>query len=229
MKKVVICLLPVLFVCTTVFSQATERIYIKGGSARWEELNKAVYLYPEFVSGLIEMKNGARFTRPLNYNRILTTIEFIDENKDTLALADESSVSQIIIGDDVFLFTPACLKSVTKGKVKLYVHERMKVGDIQKVGAFGIPNSGSSIENIEQIQTSQRNYDLDVNETIILSKATYYMVETDKHEFVQANRKNILKAAPGKEDQIKEYLKTNNVNFNKKDDVVDLVNYISGL
>lgn len=218
-----------MFFSGAVFSQATERLYIKGGSARWEELNKAIYLYPTFVSGFIEMKNGQRYLRPLNYNRIMTTVEFIDEKNDTLALADESAVSHIIIGEDLFIFTPACLKAVTKGKVKLYKHEKMKIGDVQKVGAFGMPSSGSSIESVEQFQTARRSYDIDVNETIILTKATYFMVETEKHEYLPLNKKTILKAAPDKENEIKEYLKTKNVNFNKQDDVVELVNYVSGL
>lgn len=229
MKKIISFFLAVILFTFSVRSQITERLYIKGGSARWEELNKVMYLYPQFVSGLIEMKNGQRYTRPVNYNLILTTIEFISEKNDTLALADEAAVSQVIAGDDVFLFTPACLKTISKGKVKLYVHEKMKIGDIQKVGAFGIPNSGSAIETVEQIQDPRRTVDMDVNETIILTKATYFMIESEKHEFVPANRKNILKVAPDKENEIKEYIKNKNVNFNKKNDLIKLANYISGL
>lgn len=229
MKKTTCSILAVILLSINAFSQNTERIYVKGGSNRWVELNKVIFLYPTFVNGLVEMKNGQRFTRPLNYNRILATVQFVNERNDTLAIADESAVSQVTIGDDVFIFTPACLRSLTKGKVKLFVHEKMKVGDVQKVGAFGIPNSGSAIENVDQVQTYQRNFDIDINETIILSKATYFMIETDKHDYLVANKKNITRVAPDKSNEIKEYLKTKNVNFNKQEEVVELVNYISGL
>lgn len=229
MKKNICVILAVCFSYLSVFSQTTERFYIKGGMNAMEEFKKVIYLNPQFQNGMVELKNGQKFTRSLNYNFILGTVEFINERNDTLAIADETAVSSVIIGNDVFIFTPACLRTISKGKVKLYAYEKMKIGDVQKVGAFGIPNSGSAIATFNRIDTYTNPYNIDVNETIIITKATYFLVETDKHEFVPITKKTVLRTAPGKESEIKEYIKEHNVNFNKKAEVQELINYISGL
>jgi hypothetical protein len=206
-----------------------DRVYIKGGSYAMDEFKKAIYLYPNFVNGMVELKNGQKILRPVNYNRIAATIEFINDGKDTLAIADESAVNQVIVGDDVFIFSPACLRAISKGKAKLYIHEKMKVGDVQNIGAFGIPNSGSGITKNEQVNMNYQNFNFEVDETIIISKATYFLIETENHEFIPANKKNVLKAYPNKKDAINDYLKSNNVNFNKQAQLQALAEYISGL
>ncbi len=228
MKKLLLTLLAFVLYASS-YSQVMDRVYIKGGSYALDEFKKVIYLYPNFVDGMVELKNGQKVLRPMNYNRIEATIEFINDGKDTLAIADESAVSQVTVGEDLFLFTPACLRAISKGKVKMYIHEKMKVGDVQNIGAFGIPNSGSGITKNQQVNMNNQNFDFEVGETIIISKATYYLIETDKHEFIPANKKNILKVYADKKDAINDYLKSKNVNFNKLEHLQELANFISGL
>lgn len=211
------------------YSQANERIYVNSGPDQWENLLKAVYLYPEFREGMVEFKNGQRFMRPMNYNRIAGTIEFISEKKDTAAFADEAGVNHVNIGGDIFVFTPVCLRFVSSKKVKLYVYEKMKIGDKQKIGAFGIPNSGSAIETVDRIEDNQRTYKLNPNETVILKKSTSYYIQTSTSEILPANKKNVVTLFSKNEDAVKEYLKTKNVNFNKSSDMIELVNYLDTL
>lgn len=228
MKKIFLALLA-FSIYTCSYSQLLDRVYIKGGNYAMEEFKKAIYLYPNFVDGMVQLKNGQKILRPLNYNRIAATIEFINDGKDTLAIADESAVTQVIVGNDVFIFSPACLRLISNGKVKLYSHEKMKVGEVQNIGAYGIPNSGSAIQKYEQVNMNGQNYNFEIGEQIILSKATFFIIETEKHEFVPVNKKNIIKAYPGKKNEINEYCKEKNVNFNRESEIQALATYISGL
>ena len=146
----------------------------------------------------------------MNYNKIAAAVEFINEKKDTLALADEASISLINISGDVFVYSPVCLRLLSSKKVKLFVYEKMKIGDKQKIGAMGIPNSASAIESVEKIDTYQRSYDIDLNETVILSTATSYLIQSATSEIVPATKKNILSLFSKNEDVIKEYIKSCN-------------------
>ena len=211
------------------FAQATQRIYVNSGADQWDNFMLAIYLYPSFKDGMVEFKNGQRFTRPMNYNRIAGTIEFISEKNDTVAFADEASVGHVDIGGDVFVFTPICMRFLSSKKVKLYVYEKMKIGDKQKIGAFGIPNSGSAIETVDRIESNQRTYRLNANETVILRKSTSYFVQSATSEILPANKKNVLSLFPGNDEPVKEYLKTHNVNFNKESDMIGLVNFLDTL
>ena len=189
----------------------------------------AIYLYPAFKEGMVELRNGQRFIRPMNYNRINATVEFIDEKKDTLGFMDEAAIGQINIAGDVFIYDPVCLRLLSSKKAKLYVYEKMKIGDKQKIGAMGIPNAASSIETVERIESNQRSYNIDVNETVILSKTTTYFIQSGTSEILTANRKNILKLFPKNEDVIKEFIKTKNTSFNKQSDLMELVKFIDEL
>jgi hypothetical protein len=211
------------------FSQATQRIYVNSGEDQWDNFMLAIYLYPSFKDGMVEFKNGQRFTRPMNYNKIAGTIEFISEKNDTVAFADEAAVAHVNIGGDVFVFTPVCMRFLSSKKVKLYVYEKMKIGDKQKIGAFGIPNSGSAIETVDRIESNQRTYRLNPSETVILKKTTSYYVQTAASEILPANKKNILTLFSGNDEPVKEYFKSHNVNFNKESDLVELVNFLDTL
>ena len=195
----------------------------------WENFMKAVYLYPAFKSGMVELKNGQRFTRPMNYNRIAATVEFIDEKKDTLAFADESAVSVINIDGVVFVYNPICLRLLSSNKAKLYVYEKMKIGDKQKVGAMGVPSASTTIESVEKIDMYHRSYDIDVNQTVILSKTITYFIQSGTSDVMVANKKNTLKLFSSKESEVKDYLNQKNISFNKQEDLMSLVKFLDNL
>ncbi len=215
--------------CLYSFSQTTERIYLKAGSDQWERFLQTIYLYPSFKEGMVELKNGQRVMRPMNYNRVATTLEFISDKNDTMAFADESAVGHVNIGGDIFIFSPICLRALSSKKVKLYVYERIKIGDKQKIGAMGVPNSTNSIETVEKIDTYQRSYNINLNETVILAKTTSYFIKTDNSELVPANKKNVLNLFAKNDTQVKEFLKSKNTSFNKESDMLELVKFLDEL
>ena len=202
---------------------------MKAGNDQWENLMQAIYLYPSFKEGMVEFKDGRRFVRPMNYNRIAATIEFISEKNDTMAFLDETAIEHVNIGDDRFTFNPICMRFLSSKKVKLYVYEKMKIGDNQKIGAMGIPNSSSSIESVDRIDSDQRSYKLDLNQTLILSKSTSYYIQTSTSKILPANKKNVLNLFPKNEEALKQYIKTKNISFNKSDDLIELVKFLDDL
>jgi hypothetical protein len=141
-----------ILLCATTFAQtSTERIYIKGGNAAWENFMKEIFLYPSFETGIVEYKNGQRFKSDMNYNKALGTIQFIDEKGDTLSMSNEESISFISIGADKFIYAPMCLQ-ILKGneKIALLKNETVKIADKHKTGGYGIPSASGSIESIDR-------------------------------------------------------------------------------
>jgi len=228
MKKIQLLLIFTITLYSFSFSQ-TERIYVKAGSDQWENFMKVIYLYPSFKEGMVDFKDGKRFVRPMNYNKIAGTVEFISEKNDTMAFADEASILHVNIGDDIFTFNPLCMRFLSSKKVKLYVYEKMKIGDNQKIGAMGIPNSGSAIETVNKIESSQQTYNLNMNEVVILSKSTSYYIQTSTSEILPATKKNILNMFPENEDAVKQFIKTKNISFNKSEDLIELVKFLDDL
>ena len=225
-------LLPLLLV-TFMSSYAQtlkERVQINGGHALWENFMKEMFLYPSFQEGVIYYKNGQVFKRLMNYNRILETLQFIDEKNDTLALANEEMINQVTIGNDLFIYDPMCLKTIAShGDVAMYKHETMKIADIRRRGAFGIPNSTSAIDNYNQVFTWMSSLNLDINELVLLSKVTTFFVSKGKNKKVPASKKNILDMYSKDRQKIKKFIDSEKISFSKERDLIQLAEYISKL
>jgi hypothetical protein len=189
---------------------------------------KEIFLYPSFQPGIVEYKNGQRFKSTMNYNKALGAIEFIDEKGDTLALNNEESISFINISGDKFIYAPMCLKIVQGNeKLALLKHETVKIADKHKTGSYGIPNSSGTIDAIDRLDTRLNYNQIEINESLLISKVTTFYIEDEKGEIFVASRKNVLNKFPKKEEAIKSYIKANNVDFSKEDHIINLVDFIS--
>ena len=224
-------LLPFFFlIITTCIGQTRqERVHITGGSELWQNFTKEMFQYPSFRQGVVTYRNGQVFERAMNYNKVLETIQFIDEKNDTLAIANEGAVKDITIGEDVFVFLPVCYQVLAPAaEVKLYKHEKMRIADIRRKGLYGIPNTSAAIESLNQVYSWMSSYQLDVNELLLLSKTTEYYIMGENEELIPAGKKNVLRRFPGKQKQVTEYVNAHSISFSKEEDLVKLVKFISG-
>lgn len=231
MKKNLLFLGCLAFVYVSAFTQtSTERIYIKGGNSAWENFMKEIYMYPVFEKGIVEYKNGQRFKSVMNYNKVLGTIEFIDEKGDTLSMTGEETIRSISIGDDVYKFNPLCVVTVKANEnVTLYKREVVRIADKLKTGGYGIPNSTGTIESIDRIDTRVNYNQIELNESLLISKATTFYIENRKGEILPASRKNILNLYPKHEEAIRAHIKAKALDLNNEDALVELADFISKL
>jgi hypothetical protein len=189
-----------------------------------------MYLYPSFTNGVVHYKNGQQFKRAMNYNRFLGTVQFIDERKDTLAIANEQAVQVITIGDDRFIYSPLCLVLIaSEGGVNLYKNEKMRVADVRQVGAMGKSNTSSGIESASMVYAWMNSFQLETNETLLLSKVSTYYIVSGTGDAVPASKKNILKLFSKNEDAVREFVKKENTNFNMEKDLLALTKYLASL
>lgn len=218
-----------------LFAQATaqtstERIYIKGGNSAWENFMNEIYMYSKFEYGIVEYKNGQRFKSNMNYNKALGTVQFIDEKGDTLAMNNEESIRSITIGDDKYIYDPECMQTVvTSDNVKLYKRETVRIADKQKTGGYGIPNSAGTIESIDRIDTRPNYNQIDLNESLLISKVTTFYIENAKGEKLPASKKNILSLYSRHDEAIRSFIKSKKPELDKEEGIVELVHFISKL
>jgi hypothetical protein len=230
MRKALIILI---FLATTFILKAQvlkERKHIQGGSQLWSNFTKEMFTFPHFMEGVVYYKSGQQFKRLLNYNRVLKTIQFIDEKGDTLAIDNESDVKSIAVGNDEFIYLPYCLQAIAKNeRLGLYKHEELRIADIRRKGVYDIPNSSGSYESINQVYTSMNSYQLDVNELLLLSKTTTFFIVTAHDELLTANRKNVLAQFTDNKTRISDFIKSEKISFNNEADLTKLSDYIKSL
>ena len=113
MKTTII--LSILFGCflLTLQAQETKSIRVKADT----DLKYAIpvverYRYPQFKNGTVSFFNASPATAKLNYNFQLGEVQFLNLTGDTLSLANEQTIKQIQIGDNIFYYDVAYKKHV---------------------------------------------------------------------------------------------------------------------
>ena len=130
---------------------------------------------------------------------------------------------------DTFYYHNDYLEMILSGPLRVYLKQHVVIKDILKKGAFGTTNRNSAIESYSYVVSGNVSYDLIPDEDLVLQKISKYYYSTSVNDFIQFNRKNIIQILPGKEDVIKNYLKSNKIDFESGDDLLRLAGFLSNL
>ena len=185
------------------------------------------YAYPSFTRGNISFRDDrSSGTARLNYNYLFEEMMFLNAKGDTLAIDDAATVRQIVINTDTFYFSNVFVKQMaTYGDIKLGRREYFSIANIRKTGAMGLPTS-NTVQSYKAASTASDLRSLVVQEVLNLEKMTQYYFGDKFNKFQLATRNNLLELFPEKRKLIKAWLKDNNINFTRNDDIIRLLVYL---
>ena len=230
MKKYILLLLLV-----PVWASAQNRQIVEATSG--ENLSEKVstqiqYLFPEFTKGDVYSLGLPTGSGMLNYNMLLGEMQFL-ENGQVMALSNLKDVVLVNIGNRKFYrFNDKefAEEVFSAGAVKLRVRRKGNTAPHSKKGAYGTESSTSSITSYTSITSGGNQYNLDVEEKLLISlNYFYYLVGTnDKYTLIK-NVKTFTKQFPAYSAQIETFVKENHTRFNNEDDLKALLAYCSNL
>lgn len=215
-------------------AQDSTLITIKAGNRVRDVLTPAdIYSYPEFTNGKVFFRDGSKAVGKMNYSRLVDQMLFIDHNGDTLALANEKTIKFIAVNLDTFYFDEGYIRLIADyGDVKLAEKQIWVVADTRKIGTHNRSTSTVAVTSLSSYtdETARaKSYDLLINEDMIIRKETHYYFGDAYNRFARAGKKRLLLLFPKEELSIENYLKENKVNFDKKDDLEKLAQFLSQL
>ena len=213
-------------------AQDTTLVTIKAGNKVSDVLtHDEIYFYPQFTMGEIFLKEGKKIVVDMNYTRIFDQMLFINHKGDTLALADVKNIKLIVIEQDTFYYDQGYVRLIADyGYVKLSEKQAWVVADVRKIGAYNTPTNTVAVTSLTAYTNGQdaaKSKDLILNEEIVLRRETQYFFGDDYNNFVHAAKKKLLNLFPKDERAIENYLKDNKVDFNKKEDLEKLAQFLS--
>lgn len=218
---------------TNLSAQDSTYVTIKTGTSVGDVLAPAeIYYYPQFTKGEVFFRGGTKATAKMNYTRLFDQMLFIDLKGDTLALAEEKTIKFIAINQDTFYYDEGYIRIIGDNDyVKLAEKQVWVVADIRKTGTH---NSSTSTAGITSARTFRHGNDvarnnLTLNEDIVLRKETQYYIGDEYNHFVRAGKKRLLQLFPKEQRSIENYLKENKVDFDKKDDLEKLAQFLGQL
>ena len=223
-------LLFVLAYCSRSHAQDST-ILVKAGTSVNESVSIAVlYQYPQFVYGKVFFKPGDSTAALLNYHKLLDEMQFIDVKGDTLSIVNAGLIKSIRINNDVFYYDEGYVKLLkdTNG-IKLAAKQTIRVTRKNKIGGYDIANPTSAIESYGTLIDQKGIFNLVPREDLTLAKKTLYYFGDKYNQFIWATRKNLLRQFSKHSGTLNAYLKDNSVNFESREDMEKLLQFLASL
>jgi len=210
-------------------------VTIKAGNKVRDVLTPAdIFYYPQFTSGKVFFRDGRKAMAKMNFTRLYDEILFINPKGDTLAVADEKTIKFIIVDQDTFYYDEGYVRIIVDyGDVKLAEKQIWVVADTRKIGTHNKSTSTVAITPLSNYSDDgiarAKSYDLLINEDMVIRKETQYYFGDQNNHFVRAGKKKLLLLFPKEQLDLENYLKENKVNFDKKDDLKKLAQFLGQL
>lgn len=224
----------ILFVLTAgnLPAQENKSITVNTIESDDSELTRNVYQYPQFLDGKVLFKDNVSVEAKMNYHRLFGQLLFINPKKDTLALANPETYSHVIVGADTFYFhEKGFLRKITHYKTNnLLVKQRIKYIGKEKPGPYGTYSAVSSANSNTTVTTDDQitNY-IAINENMIYKYNNEFFLSDEFNNFFRANKRNFYNLFSTHEKDIRNYVTSNKIDFNKQADLEKLLQYIQGL
>ena len=222
-------ILIVIPICT--LAQTPQTITLDNNKVSSDVINPELqYLFPDFQTGRVVIKDMPVINCQLNYNFLLDEVLFIDENGKKMALANPQDVLQVYIGNRLFITTSkGYFEVIEREPISLVYKWTCNITEKGKEGALGLVSDAPSIYQINQISFDARTWKLDVdNKAVVSVEVIPYLKIKSKCVSVKG-AKDFLKAFPGKSSEIKLFIKQNPVDFKKEADLRRLTKYCNSL
>ncbi|GAA4336508.1 hypothetical protein GCM10023149_45370 [Mucilaginibacter gynuensis] len=181
------------------------------------------YVFPEFVTGTVLQKGGASLEASLNYNTITEEMMF-EKDGQKLVLDQGNIIDTIYLNKRKFI--PArqvFFEKITNTLTALFVQHRGKA--IKS-------NFKSNNENQAASMNAKKAEAPTVDKYALLLPDGYVMQTDDKYwlqkgmEFIPlTSLKKIIDQFAGKEAQIENFVKDNNISLNKAGDLIKLIEF----
>ena len=229
-------LLIAVFVVVDVLAQDSTAIFVEAGQSTYEVATPGrIYRFPKFTAGKIIFKDGSTAEGSLNYNLFNEEIEFIAAKGDTLAIAKDQmlNILNVTVANRLFYFNnyfkQGYLEEVFDATFsKLLKRDRYALLKREKMGGYNQPNSTSAIDSYGSFTNNHGVMEtrLQVKENLTFSRKTDYFFSDKFNHFLPANKKNLYTVFPKKKNEINEYLKKGEINFNKAEDLINLLSFM---
>ncbi|MFA5970902.1 MAG: hypothetical protein WC780_01025 [Lentimicrobiaceae bacterium] len=229
LKTFVLTISSILFLTTGLLAQKSKPVLVLAGLKVDDCIPfQERYRFPEFTIGTVYFKNGSNNEAKLNYNLIAKEMEYL-QGKDTLAIANENDIQQIIISGIVFIVNKGYLELIYTGKLTVGEKQYFNLMDVKKKDPYGYMSTGASTNTYNSLHSNGQYYKLIVHEDRIFQKVVEYYLATPTSGFVLFNKKKVKQLYPHHKKAIEYYLKSNTVNFDSSKDLIRFAEYLGDL
>ncbi len=210
------------------YAQGVNEWTVRPGESIKEALGDSViYKYPRFTQGIVYFRYNSISHALLDLNLYTGEMEFITPEGDTLAIANPETVKYITIQSDTFYFDKVYIELLHgNSEAKLGQIQTIKLSDIKREGGYGQMLSTAAVNTSNSYYSNNQTYKLTEKTQLALHKQTVFFIGDSFNHFLPYNKKNVYKMFNTKESAVNSFVKENKIQFDKRDDLVKLVDFI---
>jgi len=185
------------------------------------------FLFSDFSTGKVKMKNGQVNETMLNYNTVTEKMVFVKDGRyfnitnfemvDTLYLNDRVFVPEGNYFNEVLLVGPVSLFARYKGRLE------------GSPSAYGTKSEASSNYNLSYISLRQEGGILTLPPDCSVEDRTEFRIRKSNEWFDFHNEKQFCKLFPEKSAELGNYIKENGLNIREAQDLQKLVKYCNSI
>jgi hypothetical protein len=191
--------------------------------------NLPQFLFPDFSKSLVKIKAGKDFYLMLNYNIVTEKMVFLQKDQ-VYDMLNQENVDTIIMNSRKFVpVEKAFFEVLMEGSAKLYIQHR---GNVQSPGTpagYGGTSQLSSTSYFTSVELAGQRYNMRLPAEIVVKPETVFWININNNKYKFVNQRQFLKIFPGKEDEIKKYIKLNHLKFENQENLIKLVQHCTEL
>lgn len=233
MKKVYY-IIPFLFLAIDSFSQ--DKMFVNIEKTRFNLLEELSlhdqFLEPLFQAGKVTFTNGASRSSYLNYNLVSNSIYFIDQDKRAFILEGLASIALISFGRRTFIpinekEVAEILDTYSNGS-KLILHRSASIKHShENRGAYGTSTELAFSDRVNSLNIDNTYTKFDEKVSVEVTLRSNFIILKDGKRVTLKRFRDLRKLYPSKWEEVKNYVKQNNLDLNNKEDVIALIRFCS--
>lgn len=193
------------------------------------ELSLPQFLFPDFSEGTILLKNGQKRNMQMNYNLLTEKMVFY-QNEKPYDLAGIETIDTVFIQNICFIPMGNIFYEVAvNDKATLLIQHRGSLIPPGKPAPYGGVSHTSSTTSYSSINTAGGTYNLKMPSDFTVNYHPAYLLRIDYEMHSFTKRSQFLKIFPGKESELKAFIKVNRTRFDKKENLVELIEYCNSI
>ena len=187
------------------------------------------FLFPTFSRSIIKMKSGKTNTAVLNYNTVDEEMVF-DQRGVYMVLDKPEEIDTVIMQNRKFVpVGRAFYEVLVDGPAVFYIENKSHYVPVGSTTAYGLTSQTNGPSAVLTAQAGNQIRSVELPPNVTVSPVNVFWVKSNSGMNKFTNERQLLKIFPGKENEIKEFIKKSKLNIKTREDLIKLGTFCNEL
>ena len=189
----------------------------------------AQYLFPSFTRGIVKARNGTTYSLVMNYNVVTGKMVFLQKGI-CLDLANPEAVDTVLLEGARFIAGEGCfLEVIFTGKISFFARHGGKIAAPEVETGYGTKSESTIAHLYQGLDVPGGVYNIRLPDGYKVRNETSYLLQKGSDRVMFMNENQLVKALPGHEKEIKDFIKLKRLKISRRADLVQIADFCNSL